>query len=85
MIKSWDAFIAYLCEVQQCELIDDLDWGYPIYRCSSNGKECGLDLDSDIDDFLICSICDRLGIPVPDGHDGEIEAIRQIKNDINKN
>lgn len=82
MIRSWQALMVYL-EEQDCYELDDQDWGYPIWRCRGTGKDCGLDLNCEIDDFLICSICARLGIDTPNGHDSPLRVAQRLRDDIN--
>lgn len=52
-----------------CDPVDETDWAYPIWRSKGTGRICGLDLDKDLDDFMICAICHELMID-PSGFGG---------------
>lgn len=81
MLSTWGGFTEFLID-NGCELIDESDWGYPIYRRKGNGKICGLDLNTELDDFMICAICHEFMIEPPNEHDhGLHDLVKGIKKE----
>ncbi len=77
MLTTWNGFIEFLL-ANDCELVDETDWGFPIYR-SSVGGYAGLDMSQNLDDFMICAICDSLKIDPPEHHNGVHPIVQDIK------
>jgi len=80
-MQTWDELISIL-EADGCMLIDDTDWAYPIYRCKYTGKMVGLDLDSELDDFMICYIYNALGLQPPAPLTEKGKVVKNIRNRI---
>lgn len=81
MFESWNGFIEFL-EAHDCVLVNETDWGFHIYRRKGNGKTVGLDMSSEIDSFMVCSICKALQINIPEEWNSAESAVNNIKNDL---
>lgn len=79
MSWNWLDFIQYL-EDNECELIDETDWAFHIYRNKHTNQTCGLNFSKTLDCCAVKNVCNYLGVEVPDDCKQTPDFIGMLKN-----